>query len=64
MTCYRHPSSCCLLSSVSLPEGWDLAAAEAVGLLDRSDPAVADGLASLIEKSIISRQPDTGRPRY
>ena len=45
-------------------DGWDLAAADTVCGLEGA-LAVEDGLASMIDKSIISRQPDDGgRPRY
>ncbi len=49
----------------ALAGSWDLAAAEAVCRFDGADPGVEDGLFSLIEKSIVARQPvDGGRTRY
>ena len=44
--------------------GWDVPAADAV-CGPEADLAVEDGLASMIEKSIVGRQPDDeGRPRF
>ena len=43
---------------------WDLAAAEAVCEPDGASPALADGVMSLIEKSLVTREPAVGGQSY